>query len=163
MDDLKFNREFSAAIVANSNSKILLKADKAACWCFSLDNENYSLGTYGTDREALAAGQAEAKERINDRKNIKFIYVAQSVEQLNSSFFPDGGDIIEHMENQADAVGGDYTNNYPDVTDEAVDELTVELHALLEKWCKKHEVAPTFYSVSEPNCYDVNTLQLVVA
>lgn len=163
MDDLKFNPEFSAAIVANSNSRILLKAEQATRWCYSLDNEDYSLGTYGTDREALAAGQAEAKERINDGKDIKFIYVAQSVEPLNSSFFPDGGDIIEHMENQADDVGGDYTNNYPDVTDEAVDELTVELHALLEAWCKKHEVAPTFYSVSEPNCYDVNTLELVVS
>lgn len=129
-------------------------------WCYSLNNEDYSSGTFDSVQSALSAGQKAAKESITDGQKVDFIYVAKAKQQHNCSFFPDGSDIIEHMANQADDFGGDYTNNYPDVSDEAERELTAELHALLEKWCEKHDVSPSFYLVSDPVVYDAVTLKV---
>lgn len=125
-------------------------------WCCSLDGEDYSGGTYNTAKAALAEAQKAAAEG----EPVKYLYVAKAEPQKNHSFFPDGGDIIEHMANQADDVGGDYVNNYPDVSDEAEKELTTELHALLEKWCEKYDVSPSFYLVSDPVVYDAVTLKV---
>lgn len=133
---------------------------KDGLWCYSLDNEDYSSGTFASVKSALAAGQKEVNDKIADGEKVDFIYVAKAEQQHNYSFFPDGSDIIEHMAEQADAVGGDYANNYPDVSDEAEKELTTELHALLEKWCEKHGVSPSFYQVSEPVTYDAATLKV---
>jgi hypothetical protein len=134
--------------------------NKSGLWCYSLDNKDYSSGTFESVQAALTAGQKEVKDKITDGEKVDFIYVAKAEQQHNYSFFPDGGDIIEHMADQADTVGGDYVNNYPDVSDEAENELTTELHALLEKWCEKHGVSPSFYQVSEPVIYDAATLKV---
>lgn len=132
---------------------------KDGLWCYSLDNEDYSSGTFASVKSALTAGQKEAKDKIADGEKVDVIYVAKAEQQHNYSFFPDGGDIIEHMADQADAEGGDYANNYPDVSDEAKQELTTQLHALLEKWCETHGVSPSFYKVSDPVAYDAVTLK----
>lgn len=134
--------------------------NKSGLWCYSLNGEDYTSGTFESVEATLAAGQKEAKAQIADGENVDFIYVAKAEQQHNYSFFPDGSDIIEHMADQADSVGGDYANNYPDVSDEAETELTTELHALLEKWCEKHGVSPSFYQVSEPVIYDAATLKV---
>lgn len=126
-------------------------------WCYSFDGEDYSSGTFASEQVALTEAQKAAAEF----DTVKFLYVAKAEAQKNHSFFPDGSDIIEHMANQADDVGGDYVNNYPDVSDEAELELTTELHALLEKWCEKHSVSPSFYLVSDPVVYDVVTLKVI--
>lgn len=126
-------------------------------WCYSLDGEDYSSGTYSAAELALTEAQKAAVE-LGD---VKFLYVAKAEPQNNHSFFPDGSDIIEHMATQADDVGGDYSNNYPDVSDEAETELTSALHKLLENWCKKYSVSPSFYLVSDPVVYDAVTLKLI--
>jgi hypothetical protein len=130
-------------------------------WSYSLNNEDYSSGTFKSVKDALSAGQQAVKESIQDGKKIDFIYVATVQPQHNYSFFPDGGDIIEHMADQADAEGGDYAEHYPDVSDEAQEELTTELHALLEKWCEKYNVSPSFYKLADPVIYDAVTLKVV--
>lgn len=128
-------------------------------WCYSLNNEDYSSGTFDSIQSALSAGQKAANESIADGEIVNVIYVAKAKQQHNCSFFPDGSDIIEHMALQADDVGGDWANDYPDVSEEAEQELTTELHALLEKWCEKHGVSPSFYMVSDPIAYDAVTLK----
>lgn len=135
------------------------KNKKQEFWCYSLNNKDYSSGTFPSSKLALIAGQQEAKELSDESKPISVIYLAKAEHFQNHSFYPDGCDIIEHMAEQADSEAGDHANNYPDVSDEAEDELTAELHALLEKWCEKHNVSPSFYSVSEPIMYDTTTLK----
>lgn len=130
-------------------------------WCYSLNGEDYTSGTFDSVEATLAAGQKEAKAQIADGEKVDVIYVAKAEQQHNYSFFPDGSDIIEHMADQADSIAGDYSNNYPDVSDEAETELTTELHALLEKWCEKYGVSPSFYQVSEPVIYDADTLKTI--
>jgi hypothetical protein len=135
-------------------------------WCYSLDGENYANGTFASEKIALAKAQkemAEAQKVMAETavSEVKFLYIAKAEPQQNHSFFPDGSDIIEHMANQADDVGGDHVNNYPDVSEEAEKELTTELHALLEKWCEKHGVSPSFYLVSEPMTYNAKTMKRV--
>ena len=60
---------------------------------------------------------------------------------------------------QAEDVGGEHANDYPDVSKEAEVELTQQLEALLSKWCEKHEVTPTFYAVKESQAYNLVTLE----
>ena len=129
---------------------------KPSLWCFSLNGEDYSHGTYSSTKAALEAAQ---KAAADDGGSVQLLYIAKAETQSNHSFFPDGSDIIEHMADQADSVGGDWANDYPDVSSEAEQELTKELHELLEKWCKKHDVSPSFYLVSDPVVYHAATLK----
>lgn len=119
-------------------------------WCYSFDNSVFKSGSFATRKLALedARKEANALNKEND-ENIKHVYVAKCELTENSSLFPDSEIIIEHMQCQAEDVGGEYAESYPDVSDEAEKELTEQLHRLLSDWCSKHEVSPTFYTVFE--------------
>ncbi|EKO3650561.1 hypothetical protein M3910_000279 [Vibrio metschnikovii] len=132
-------------------------------WCYSFDNKNFSNGTFNTKKAALENAHKEGIARNNeeDSNNIKLIYVAECESPLNERMFPDADIIIEHMACQAEDIGGEYANDYPDVSQEQEDDLTHQLHELLNDWCKKCDVSPLFFSVSESKKYDLNTLNLV--
>lgn len=136
--------------------------DKNKGWAYSFDNENFSSGMFSTKKEALSDAQREglARNEQNDENN-QFIYIAKSEHATNEQFFPDADIITEHMFCNAEDVGGDYADKYPDVSVEAEEELTDALHKLLSDWCNKHEVAPSFYTVSESKKYNISTLKPV--
>jgi len=132
-------------------------------WCYSFDNENYSNGTFKTKKAALEDAQKEgvARNQEEENNNIKFIYVSECEVPQNEQMFPDAEVIIEHMACQAEDIGRDYANGYPDVTQEQEDDLNHQLHELLNNWCKKCDVSPSFFTVLESRKYDLNTLKLV--
>ena len=127
-------------------------------WCYSLDNSDFSSGIFSDKDVALADAKKEGLARNSDGESLDTIYLSKADLANNEQFFPDADLIIEHMALQAEDVGGEHVDNYPDVSKEAEDELTKELEALLSKWCEKHEVAPTFYTVSKSQPYDLRTL-----
>ncbi|MBD1582815.1 hypothetical protein [Pseudoalteromonas sp. S16_S37] len=123
-------------------------------WCYSFDGENFTSGTFTSIESALQ----DARNKADDSAKV---YLAPCETYDNSRFFPDADELINYMGNQADDVGGEYANDYPDVREEAENELTEKLHDLLNKWCDKHDVAPSFYGVGTAELYDLKTLQPV--
>jgi len=113
-------------------------------FCYSFDNENFVSGLYDTAEAAIKAAISERKEN-SDLPNTVFIGAAKS--HSNNRFYPDSSEIVEYMCCQADDVASEHAEGYPDVSDEALDELTSELHKLLDAWCIKHKVSPHFYSI----------------
>lgn len=118
-------------------------------YCYSWNGEDFKGDTFDTIKAALADAAAE-----NDGDNTH-VHVGKVEHPSNSQFFPDAGDVIDHMANQAYDYGGEYAEYYPDVSDEAKEELNVQLVALLEAWCQKHEVSPSFYQVSNVKEYPI--------
>ncbi|PSW29155.1 hypothetical protein C9J21_19915 [Photobacterium phosphoreum] len=133
----------------------------AKSWCYSFDNEQFRSGTFATRKAALQDAQKEGlainKEKYNNK--IEWIYISECKPAVNKDMYPDADIIIEHMECQAEDIGGEYTNEYPDVTTEQKDELTDQLHELLDRWSNKHNITPTFYTVFKSNKYDLKTLK----
>lgn len=110
-------------------------------WCYSYDNEIFDSGSFSTREEALIDARENAEE------GIEFAYLANSAPYSNYTMYPDADIIIEHMYCQADDLGGDFANDYPDCPPEAEKELTEKLHKLLDEWCEKYEIKPSFYQV----------------
>lgn len=114
---------------------------KEMLWCYSFDGSNFKSDTFASMELAIEDAKKEADDDIDT------IYVGQCETHHNERFFPDADIITEHMCVNAEDVGGDFANDYPDVTKEAEEELTQSLHKLLKEWCIKHDVSPSFYSV----------------
>lgn len=114
-------------------------------YTWSIDGREGSNGSFNSQEEAVSDALEHAE--YSDYTPSEFVHIGKCKSYPNSYFFPDADYIIEQMVCTAYDVGGDYASNYPDVTDEAVNELTTKLHELLESWCKEHKVEPTFYSV----------------
>lgn len=119
-------------------------------WCFSLDGENYLSGTYANPKDALISAMTEAKKEFDNGRDIQKFYVAKAIQKQACDFFPDANDVINHMANVAYDDFGDHSSNFPNTTPEAEKELEKELAELLERWCEKHKIAPSFYSVHDP-------------
>lgn len=115
-------------------------------YCYSWDNKRFDSGTFGSIEEALADAAATDEQREN-------VYVGEAVLFKNSAFYPDAGWVLEHMGEQAWGEVGEYSEDYPDVSKEARDELNELLSAMLDTWCEKHGVSPQFYRVSNSKCY----------
>jgi hypothetical protein len=130
-------------------------------WCYSYDNSNFNGGTFDTKKLAIEDAQREGQLRNAEGEDNQFIYISQAEMAVNASFFPDADTITEHMACQAEDVGGEHADSYPDVSTEAENELTVALHNLLTDWCVKNDVSPTFYNVGPSKKYSLQTGQLV--
>lgn len=61
--------------------------------------------------------------------------------------------LLERFTERGD--GGDYAEDYVDVSKEAIDELTDALSGLLDGWCKKHGVSPKFHRVLNSKPYPI--------
>lgn len=132
-------------------------------WCYSFNDTDFSSGVFGSKEAALEEAKLEAIELNNEEGESKkrFIYLAKCKPAMNSHMFPDADIIIDHMTSQADDIGGVHSDDYPDVSKEQEEELTDKLHELLSKWCEKHNIQPSFYTVLESKKYDLETLQVV--
>ena len=130
-------------------------------WCYSFDNTDFTSGTFEEKKEALIDAQKEGIARIEEDEKLNTIYLATADSPNNKRFFPDASLITEHMALQVEDVGGEYADEYPNVSKEAEEELTEQLEALLVKWCDKHEVIPAFYTVSDSEPYNLQTLEKI--
>jgi len=162
--DWPYERESHAEAVLQVDWTTILGANLAnmteskLSWCYSFNNSDFSSGTFSSKGAALADAQKEGGTRNLEGEFLDVIYLAEACLANNEQFFPDADLIIEHMALQADDVGGEHANDYPDIAEEATNELTQQLHALLSKWCQKNEVLPTFYNVRNSEPYDLCTL-----
>lgn len=71
----------------------------------------------------------------------KVVYVADKERPSASAYMPDADCVIDEIINTAWDEGGDYADDYPDVSDEA----KAKLNALLEAWADEHLPAPTWW------------------
>ncbi|TND52037.1 hypothetical protein CF123_18140 [Aeromonas veronii] len=120
-------------------------------YCHSWNGEDFKSGTFDSVKAALADAAAD-----NDEGHT-IVHIGKVDRPCNSQFFPDAGDVIEHMENQSYDYGGEYAMDYLDVSDEAKAELDAQLADLLDAWCKKHDVSPNFYQVVGAKEYPISS------
>lgn len=120
-------------------------------YCYSWDGEDFKSDVFGSVKAALADAE------IEDDGEHGVVYIGKVSRPDNSMFFPDAGDVIEHMAGQADDYAGEYASDYPDVSDEAKTELAEQLETLLNAWCEKHSVSPTFYQVHDVKEHPLST------
>lgn len=114
-------------------------------FAWSINDDDYTSGTFSSFDDAVADALDNAED--DDCNPVESVYIGECKEYANSKFFPDGWDIVNHMLNAANDVVGEHADDYPDVDREAIDELTKRLHKLLEEWCTKHGVEPSFYEI----------------
>jgi len=107
-------------------------------YTYSKDGKLFKYGPFDSVEAAIAAAT---------KAGCSIVHVGEVHPYSNSAFFPDADVITDHMMSAADAVAGDYSNCYPDVSEEASAELTAQLAVLLDAWCEKHGVKPSFHDV----------------
>lgn len=123
---------------------------------YSTNGEDFNGGSFDSHKEAMKEALATFDESDTD-----FVYVGETVPHDNTRFYPDADLIIEHMALQADDVAGDYADGYPDASKEDEELLTKMMKDMLDEWCKKAQVSPSFYSVVNIKKYSVKTGKLV--
>ena len=117
-------------------------------YCYSWDGKNYNNGTFNSAQEALDDAIKESVEHQADEGiNPDSVYIAKAMTYQNSFFYPDAEIITEHMACNAYDQGGEHADDYPDFDKDAEAELTKMLHEVLDKWCTKHEISPSFHQV----------------
>jgi hypothetical protein len=142
----------------NTGLKIISVApdDLYASYCYSYDDNHFSSETFRSIEDAILSARKEAVSRNNQGQNIKNIYISKTVPQKNEQYFPDGDLIIEHMANQAYGTAGNSAKDYPNVSGEAIESLTKQLHHVLKLWCLEHNIEPDFYLLDRSQAYSVN-------
>lgn len=119
-------------------------------YCYSWDGKKYDNGTFDNAQAALDEAIKESfVHQAEDGKKTDYVYIAEAMTYQNSSFYPDADLIIEHMALEAHDKGGDYAIDYPDFDKNAKSELNQMLHKVLDKWCAKHNISPSFYQVGD--------------
>lgn len=133
-------------------------------YCYSWDGTDYNNGTFDSAQEALDDAIKESQlHQADEGRTPEFVFIAEATNYQNRTFYPDADIIIEHMACNADDRGGEYAGDYPDAGKEAEAELTQMLHEVLDKWCSKHEISPSFFQVGHEVKYCLATAKPVKA
>ena len=111
-------------------------------YAYSFDETDFSSGVFETLEKAIADAQLNAD-------GFDRVFVGRVKNPVNSDFYPDADVITEHMLIQAEDVAGEYAEDYIDVSAEAEKDLTEYLHRMLDNWCRKYCISPSFYEVLE--------------
>ena len=122
-------------------------------YCYSWDDECFDSGTFDTIEDALSDAIQYADD--GDEGWRTDVYVAEAVPFKNSDFYPDESLILEHMCESAWDNIGESADDYPDVSKESRDDLGLQLTAMLDSWCIKHNVNPGFYRVRNSKLYSL--------
>ncbi|MYM81138.1 hypothetical protein GTP44_04085 [Duganella sp. FT50W] len=119
------------------NSQTENKTLPAAEECWSVDEENFNARSLGDliDSHELEVGAV--------------VFRAEAIHPEPKELI-DAEDIIETMGERAYDIAGEYGEDYPNVSDEALQELSDFLVA----WVSKH-AAPTFYTVNNVQRYTI--------
>ncbi|MGF1884216.1 hypothetical protein [Vibrio splendidus] len=123
---------------------------------YSTDNEHFNGGSFDSHEDAKL--EALATEH---KPGTTFVCVGEVAPHDNATFYPDAELIIEHMYEQARDVGGEYAEDYPDVSKEDEKLLTQMMKETLDKWCEIAQVSPSFFGVKNIKKYSVETGKLV--
>lgn len=136
-------------VVRLKNTELKAGSKKA----YSFDNEDYSLGIYDTDGEALhdALREIEYIRKHHPECTPGLVYIG------TCEFFEpyvSGWNIIESAVQQADDEGFDELDDkyLSDVTEEQCAELEESLNKVFWSWIDKHNYHATFFKV---NSYDI--------
>ena len=108
--------------------------------CWSMDNETFNHATLGDlldENDELVVGSTV------------YVGIASHPEPGD---LVDADDVITMIGERAYDIAGEYADDYPDVTKEAVAELTEFIAAWIGKHCP-----PTFYQVSKTHEYVLTT------
>jgi uncharacterized membrane protein YvbJ len=119
------------------NTQTENKSASAAEECWSVDEENFNARTLGDliDNHELEVGAV--------------VFRAEAIHPEPKELI-DVEDIIETMGERAYDIAGEHGEDYPNVSDEAAQELT----EFLATWIAKH-AAPTFYTVTNVQRYTI--------
>lgn len=104
--------------------------------CWSVDEEDFNSITLG-----------DLLDNHEDLKVGDIVYVGDATTPIYSHIC-DAGDVIDTMRDRASDIGGEYAEDYPNVSSEAEEEL----NKFLSVWIGKH-AHPTFYTVSNIRPY----------
>lgn len=115
-------------------------------------------GSHGWENrdEALLAGREHAAlvARLKDTPPNP-VWTGVKVGYVANAFFPQADLFVEAMSDQAEGeVGGEELDSWPDVDEETAGKELQEfveetLHPFLEAWIEKHDLQPTFWSVTD--------------
>lgn len=115
-------------------------------WVISTDSigSDFDCGDFSdTKEEAIVAFRKDlADGDYDDVKKQGFFWVGQTVAHSVTRFF-NADEVIDRAADIADDVGGEFAEDYPDVTQEARDELD----ELLLNWATKYSLEPNFYEI----------------
>lgn len=104
--------------------------------CWSLDEENFSFDSL----EDLIA--------CNDHLGAGDEVYRGTKRHEDPGGWVDADDVIENLSCRASDEAGEYADDYPDISEDAKDEL----QAFLEWWARRH-AQPTFYTVENVTPY----------
>jgi len=138
---------------------------KKELYVYSLNGERFmekseegdvNARAWETREEALLAGREHA-ELIGRLKEVdpNPVWTGVKVTYSASAFFPDADAILEAMSDHAKGeMSSEYVDDWPDVHDETAgqelrDFVKETIHPFLEAWVEKHELEPTFWSVTD--------------
>ncbi len=109
-------------------------------YCYSFDEESYH-GKYDTREEALAEALSENNSYAESNR-FSNIYTAE----CDTKFFVEFlqlDSLWECMSNVAYDEIGEFSEGWPEVSEDAEKELT----DFMVEWAKKYKLEPTFYGV----------------
>lgn len=108
----------------------------------SKDNDETFNGHHATREEAIAAGTEEYEGEI--------FWICEFRKMGPTECVPSASEILEIMTDRAVEAVGDAAEDFPDVADEAIDELD----ALLDAWAEKHVECDLWTHVGKPEKVD---------
>ena len=127
--------------------------DDAKEYSWSWNDEDFNNGTFSCIEDAIRDAQDYADDGDSGWRDI--VYVAEAERAKNEQFFPSAGWVIEHMQEMAWGDFGDLADDYAEASLPARLELDVMLTETLNSWCKKHNIEPSFYRVTNSKVHQL--------
>ncbi len=122
-------------------------------YSWSWDNSDFSNGTFDSVEDAISDAIDSSDD--GDYWHMAHVYVADVERVANEQFFPSADSVIEHMQEMAWGGFGDLADDYCNVTIEARSELDQLIDQILGEWCKKHNIEPSFYRVTNSKIHQL--------
>lgn len=108
-------------------------------WAYSKNGEVY-FGDFADWREAALEGlQAHAKESI---------WVGRCEPPPDPENYIDADFLIEHIGCQDD-YNHEWAEDWPNATQDQMDELTDSVRAVIAEWIDRHKLAPKFFTIPD--------------
>ncbi|HBV6392430.1 TPA: hypothetical protein MD292_002615 [Klebsiella aerogenes] len=121
-------------------------------WCYSLDDEVFQSGSFLTKEDAIVDAIKEYEPEPG-----AVIHIARSAHPDLSELF-DVDDLIEGAISRADDIAGEYSDGFPDITNEEKSELEKVILSYLRPL-----VAVTFYRVYDSQPHTITMADLEMA
>lgn len=120
-------------------------------YSWSWDNSDFSNGTFDSIEDAVNDAINSADDGDDGWRDI--VYVAEVDRVFNDAFYPSASWVIEHMQEMAWSDFGDLADDYAEAPLPARQELDLMITEVLDAWCKKHNIEPSFYRIRNPKVH----------